>query len=56
MGISTATSMQMQNNFGKCLKLIMAGREVIVTKNGKAVGRFIQKGAASCPNCGAKKK
>lgn len=56
MGISTATSTQMQNNFGKYLKLIMAGQEVIVTKNGKAVGRFIQKGAASCPNCGAKKK
>lgn len=54
MEISTATSTQMQNNFGKYLKLVMTGQEVIVTKNGKAVGRFIPKDAAACSNCGAK--
>ena len=30
-----------QNNFGKYLNLVMNGQEVIVTKNGHEVGRFI---------------
>ena len=37
----TATATEMQNNFGKYLNLVMNGEEVIVTKNGKEVGRFI---------------
>ena len=36
----------MQNNFGRYLNLVMAGQEIIVTKNGKEVGRFIPKDAA----------
>ena len=46
MEISTATATEMQNNFGKYLSLVMAGQEVIVTRNGKEVGRFIPKDAA----------
>ncbi|MDO5425649.1 MAG: type II toxin-antitoxin system prevent-host-death family antitoxin [Eubacteriales bacterium] len=43
---ATATATEMQNNFGKYLSLVMEGREVIVTKNGKEVGRFVPKEAA----------
>ena len=46
MNISTATATEMQNNFGKYLSLVMAGQEVIVTRNGKEVGRLIPKDAA----------
>ena len=46
MEISTATATEMQNIFGKYLSLVMAGQEVIVTRNGKEVGRFIPKDAA----------
>ena len=42
---ATATATEMQNNFGKYLALVMGGSEVIVTKNGKEVGRLIPKGA-----------
>ena len=38
MEISTATATEMQNNFGKYLSLVMAGQEVIVTRNGKRWG------------------
>lgn len=41
----TATATEMQNNFGKYLNLVMSGQEIIVTKNGKEVGRFIPKDA-----------
>ena len=37
----TATATEMQNNFGKYLNFVMSGQEIIVTKNGKEVGRFI---------------
>lgn len=43
---ATATATEMQNNFGRYLSIVMGGDEVIVTKNGKEVGRFIPKGAA----------
>ena len=36
----------MQNNFGRYLNLVMSGREIIVTKNGREVGCFIPKEAA----------
>lgn len=42
----TATATEMQNNFGRYLKLVMSGQEIIVTKNGREIGRFIPKGAA----------
>lgn len=41
----TATATAMQNNFGRYLNLVMSGQEIIVTKNGKEVGRFIPKEA-----------
>ena len=44
--IATATSTEMQNNFGRYLHFVMNGGEVIVTKNGKEVGRFIPRNAA----------
>jgi len=43
---TTATATEMQNNFGKYLSLVMAGQEIIVTKNGREVGRFIPRDAA----------
>lgn len=43
---ATATATEMQNNFGKYLNIVMEGNEVIVTKNGKEVGRFIPKDTA----------
>ena len=44
--ITTATATEMQNNFGRYLNLVLSGQEVIVTKNGKEVGRFIPKDTA----------
>ncbi len=41
--ITTAT--EIQNNFERYLSLVMSGQEVIVTKNGQEVGRFIPKNA-----------
>ena len=43
---TTATATEMQNNFGRYLNLVMSGQEVIVTKNGREVGRFVPKDAA----------
>ena len=43
--IATATSTEMQNNFGEYLRIVMNGGEVIVTRNGKEVGRFIPRNA-----------
>lgn len=40
-----ATATEMQNNFGKYLSLVMDGIEVIVTKNGREVGRLLPKEA-----------
>ena len=41
-----ATATEMQNNFGRYLNLVMSGQEIIVTKNGREVGRFIPRDAA----------
>lgn len=41
-----ATATEMQNNFGRYLNLVMSGQEIIVTKNGREVGRFIPKETA----------
>ncbi len=43
---ATATATEMQNNFGRYLTLVQGGNEVIVTKNGKEVGRFIPRSKA----------
>ena len=46
--IATATATEMQNNFGRYLHIVMNGGEVIVTRNGKEVGRLIpHQGAVS---------
>lgn len=42
---ATATATEMQNNFGKYLNMVLNGDEVLVTKNGKDVGRFVPIGA-----------
>ena len=42
----TATATEMQNNFGRYLNLVISGQEIVITKNGKEVGRFIPKEAA----------
>lgn len=46
MAAATATATELQNNFGRYLNLVLNGQEIIVTKNGREVGRFIPKGAA----------
>ena len=38
-----ATATEMKNNFGKYLEMVIRGNEVIITKNGKEIGRFIPK-------------
>ncbi len=46
MSGAIATATEMQNHFGRYLNIVIEGREVIVTKNGKEAGRFIPKDAA----------
>ena len=41
---ATVTATEIQNNFGRYLNMVMNGSEVIVTRNGREVGRFIPKG------------
>ncbi|MCD8110250.1 MAG: type II toxin-antitoxin system prevent-host-death family antitoxin [Clostridiales bacterium] len=43
---ATATATEMQNNFGKYLNMVLEGQQVIVTRNGREVGRFIPKAEA----------
>ena len=44
-----ATSTEMKYNFGRYLQTVMNGGEVIITRNGKEVGRFDpRKTAVSC--------
>ena len=43
---ATATATEMQNNFCIYLNMVINGIEVIVTKNGKEIGRFVPKDAA----------
>ena len=37
----TATATEMKNNFGRYLAMVQEGNEIIVTKNGKEIGRLI---------------
>ena len=43
MKIIVVTSTEIQNNFEKYLSIVMSGQEVIITKNGKEVGRLVPK-------------
>ena len=40
---ATATATELQNNFLKYLNMVINGNEVIVTKDGEEIGRFIPK-------------
>ena len=42
---ATVTDTELQNDFGRYLNIVMEGKEVIVTKNGEEVGRFVPKQA-----------
>ena len=44
-----ATSTEMQNNFGRYASIVKNGGEVIVTSNGRVIGRFVPKGADTTP-------
>ncbi len=39
--MTTVTATEVQNNFGKYLRVVQTGGEVIVMKNGKGVARLI---------------
>lgn len=40
---ATVTATEMKNNFGKYLKIIMNGNEIIITRNGREIGRMVPK-------------
>ncbi|MBR2902276.1 MAG: type II toxin-antitoxin system prevent-host-death family antitoxin [Clostridia bacterium] len=42
--MTTATATEVQNNFGKFLKLVQEGQEIVIIKNGSEVARMISKG------------
>ena len=39
--VAVATATEMKNNFGKYAEMVSRGQVVIVTKNGKEIGRFV---------------
>ncbi len=41
--MSTATATEIQNNFGRFLKMVQEGQEIIIMKNGSEVARLISK-------------
>lgn len=43
--VATVTSTEMQNNFGRYLRMVMEGGEVVITRNGQEVGRLIPRQA-----------
>lgn len=43
----TVSATEMQNNFGKYLKLVQANEEICITKNGEEVARMISREAVS---------
>ena len=43
---ATVTATEIQNNFGRYLALVMKGMEVIITRNGREVARFLPKDSA----------
>lgn len=44
--ILTASSTELQNNFGKYLNIVIDGQQIIITKNGRKVARVIPEDAA----------
>nr|MBQ4318670.1 type II toxin-antitoxin system Phd/YefM family antitoxin [Clostridia bacterium] len=41
--MTTATATEVQNNFGRFLKMVQEGHEVVIMKNGTEVARLISK-------------
>ena len=41
--MTTATATEVQNNFGRFLKMVQEGQEVVIMKNGFEVARLISK-------------
>ncbi|MBR4489011.1 type II toxin-antitoxin system Phd/YefM family antitoxin [bacterium] len=41
--MTTATATEVQNNFGRFLKMVIEGQEVIIMKNGTEVARLISR-------------
>lgn len=42
--MTTATATEVQNNFGRFLKMVQEGQEIVIMKNGTEVARLIPKG------------
>lgn len=42
--MTTATATEVQNNFGRFLKMVQEGHEIVIMKNGVEVARLISKG------------
>ncbi len=42
--MTTATATEVQNNFGRFLKMVQEGHEIVIIKNGTEVARLISKG------------
>ena len=42
--MTTATATEVQNNFGKFLRMVQEGQEIVILKNGSEVARLISKG------------
>ena len=41
--MTTATATEVQNNFGRFLKMVQEGKELVIIKNGVEVARLISK-------------
>ena len=41
--MTTATATEVQNNFGRFLKLVQEGQEIVIMKNSSEVARLISK-------------
>lgn len=41
--MTTATATEIQNNFGKFLKMVQDGQEIVIMKNGTEIARLISK-------------
>lgn len=44
--VMTASSTELQNNFGKYLSIVIEGQQIIITKNGRKVARVIPEDTA----------
>jgi len=41
--MTTVTATELQNHFGRFLKMVQGGQEIVITKNGAEVARLIPK-------------